>query len=175
MNSASTIGLWALMLGLGAFCFAVGYMMARKRYKRRFTADLKKFKSSINTRQQSADPVVERYRSKEVVVTAPSTQAKPREEVAAKARTSYLNYTRQKPQLDFSRIGESSAARKQDLTLIRGIGPYIEQRLNEIGIYDYEQISRLSVKDIRVLTDLIDFFPGRIEEDNWMAQATTLK
>ena len=56
-----------------------------------------------------------------------------------------------------------------------GIGPYIEQRLNEIGIYNYDQISRFKEEDIRVLTELIDFFPGRIERDNWIAQAASLK
>ena len=64
---------------------------------------------------------------------------------------------------------------KTTWAVIHGIGPYIEERLNEIGIYDFEQISRLSIQDIRVLTDLIDFFPGRIEQDNWMAQAIALK
>ncbi|MBT4473007.1 MAG: hypothetical protein HOC64_05295 [Bacteroidetes bacterium] len=61
------------------------------------------------------------------------------------------------------------------LTQINGIGPYIEQRLNEIGIYNYSQISRLQLRDIVIITSLIDFFPGRIERDNWVEQANELK
>ena len=59
--------------------------------------------------------------------------------------------------------------------MIKGVGPYIELKLNEIGIYNYDQISRLKESDIRIITDLIDFFPGRIERDNWVGQAEALK
>ena len=60
------------------------------------------------------------------------------------------------------------------MTKINGIGPYIEEKLNEIDIYTFEQISRLSPADIRALTEIIDFFPGRIERDDWVGQAKYL-
>jgi predicted flap endonuclease-1-like 5' DNA nuclease len=96
------------------------------------------------------------------------------QEIAEMARTSYLSYTKNKPTLNFENFGYADVDSKEDLTKINGIGPYIEQRLNEIGIYNYEQISRFKEEDIRVLTDLIDFFPGRIERDNWIGQAEAL-
>ncbi|MBX2826861.1 MAG: hypothetical protein KTR22_01780 [Flavobacteriaceae bacterium] len=99
----------------------------------------------------------------------------PPEEVAQKARTSYITYTLNKPQLNFDNFGHADAQNSQDLTQINGIGPYIEQKLNEIGIYNYEQISRFKDDDIRILTELIDFFPGRIERDDWVGQAESLK
>ena len=76
--------------------------------------------------------------------------------------------------LDFESIGNGDKYNADSLTQINGIGPYIEQRLNEIGIYNYSQISRLQLKDITVITHLIDFFPGRIERDNWVYQAQEL-
>ncbi|GAB5399597.1 MAG: hypothetical protein Aureis2KO_11820 [Aureisphaera sp.] len=97
------------------------------------------------------------------------------EDIAQKARTSYITYTLNKPKLNFDNFGHAEPSNKQDLTQINGIGPYIEQKLNEIGIYNYEQISRFKDEDIRVLTELIDFFPGRIERDDWVGQADGLK
>jgi len=95
-------------------------------------------------------------------------------EVAETARTSYITYTHNKPKLNFDNFGYADTSDVQDLTRINGIGPYIEQKLNEIGIYNYKQISRFKDEDIRVLTELIDFFPGRIERDNWVEQADDL-
>lgn len=104
-----------------------------------------------------------------------ATSFKSPQEIAETARTSYLTYTKSKPELNFDNFGYASQDEKDDLTKINGIGPYIEQRLNEIGIYNYDQISRFTDEDIRVLTELIDFFPGRIERDSWIAQAQSLK
>lgn len=105
----------------------------------------------------------------------PAAEAKPASEIAQNARTSYITYTYNKPKLNFDNFGYADKNETQDLTKINGIGPYIEQKLNEIGIYNYEQISRFKEEDIRVLTELIDFFPGRIERDDWVRQAEELK
>ncbi|WP_339696246.1 hypothetical protein [uncultured Marixanthomonas sp.] len=96
------------------------------------------------------------------------------EEVLKKARTSFVTYTKDKPKLDYETIGFAHSFERDDLTKIEGIGPYIEEKLNEIDIYTFEQISKLTSSDIRALTDIIDFFPGRIERDNWVGQAKSL-
>lgn len=63
---------------------------------------------------------------------------------------------------------------KDDLKKIQGIGPFIEEKLNDLGIYTYEQISQLDEKMIPTLTAAIEFFPGRIERDEWVNQADRL-
>ena len=103
------------------------------------------------------------------------SETKAPEDIARQARTSYITYTKNKPELNFENFGVSNKNNRQDLTKIDGIGPYIEQKLNEIGIYNFDQISRFKEEDIRVLTELIDFFPGRIERDDWIGQAESLK
>jgi predicted flap endonuclease-1-like 5' DNA nuclease len=60
---------------------------------------------------------------------------------------------------------------KDDIKLISGIGPFIEKKLNKLGIYTYEQISEFSPDTIHKVTDAIEFFPGRIERDHWVDQA----
>ena len=79
-----------------------------------------------------------------------------------------------KPELNFSGIGVASAAEKDDLKKINGIGPYIEKKLNNVGIYTYKQISRFTDYEIETVTQLIEFFPGRIKRDNWKQQALLL-
>ncbi len=57
-----------------------------------------------------------------------------------------------------------------DLTLIKGIGPKLSARLNELGIYHFAQIAAWSDDDVEDLDDDIDG-NGRIERDNWVGQA----
>lgn len=74
-----------------------------------------------------------------------------------------------------SRILVADAADKDDLKKINGIGPFIEQKLNDIGIYKFSQISQFDEDLINQITDAIQFFPGRIKRDDWVGQANKLK
>ncbi len=73
-----------------------------------------------------------------------------------------------------SQFPNVSADDKEDLKIIGGIGPFIEEKLNNLGIYTYEQISSFDEKMINLVTDAIEFFPGRIERDQWVKQAKSL-
>lgn len=103
-----------------------------------------------------------------------ATPIRSQQEVAAKASATYQKAL-EKKELNFDNFGYASASEKDDLTQISGVGPYIEQKLNEIGIYTYDQISRFNWEDIQTVTEMIDFFPGRMERDNWVGQAERLK
>ena len=70
-----------------------------------------------------------------------------------------------------TRIPSASSADKDDLKSIDGVGPFIEKKLNDVGIYTFEQVSQLDAELIQHITDAIQFFPGRIEKDDWMGQA----
>ncbi|MCC6724170.1 MAG: hypothetical protein IT258_06630 [Saprospiraceae bacterium] len=71
-------------------------------------------------------------------------------------------------------IPVATADQKDDLTAIKGIGSFLEKKLNGLGIYTYDQISRLDANLIDKLTTAIEFFPGRIERDDWVGQAKEL-
>lgn len=73
--------------------------------------------------------------------------------------------------LDFDNFGYGDEKNKDDLTKIEGLNPFIEEKLNQIGIYSFSQISRFTTEDIKALTHLIEYFPGRIERDKWVEQA----
>ncbi|WP_299222709.1 hypothetical protein [uncultured Aquimarina sp.] len=98
---------------------------------------------------------------------------------SAKAITSGETETKledgEKPKLNFDSFGKADESEKDDLKLISGVGPFIEKKLNSIGIYTFDQISKFTKEDIDTVTDLIQFFPGRIERDNWSDQAEKLK
>jgi predicted flap endonuclease-1-like 5' DNA nuclease len=79
-----------------------------------------------------------------------------------------------KHRIDYNTIGVAHAENAQDLTRISGIGTFIQDKLNFLGIYTFEQISRFTEKDIETVTDIIEFFPGRIQRDHWVEQATEL-
>ncbi len=75
---------------------------------------------------------------------------------------------------DYSTMGTATAAEKDDLKIISGVGPFIEEKLNALNIFTFAQISRFTKKDIEQVTKAIAFFPGRIERDEWVKQAKDL-
>jgi predicted flap endonuclease-1-like 5' DNA nuclease len=68
----------------------------------------------------------------------------------------------------------ATEADKDDLTRIKGVGSFLEKKLNGLGIYTYEQLCKLTPEWTERLTTAIEFFPGRIERDDWVGQSTRL-
>jgi predicted flap endonuclease-1-like 5' DNA nuclease len=61
------------------------------------------------------------------------------------------------------------------LQAISGIGPVIERVLNELGIYRFGQLARLTPDNIEWLASRIGWFPQRIQRDDWIGQARRLQ
>ena len=61
-----------------------------------------------------------------------------------------------------------------DLKKISGVGPVLEQKLNDAGLYKYEQIINWTPENISNYDELLSF-KGRIERENWVEQAKTLQ
>lgn len=70
-------------------------------------------------------------------------------------------------------LQEPRNGQKDNLQLIKGIGPVLEKMLNEIGIYHFDQIASLTPEDIAFINEKLAF-SGRIERDDWVAQAKAL-
>jgi predicted flap endonuclease-1-like 5' DNA nuclease len=84
------------------------------------------------------------------------------------------NIRKRKHRINYDRIGIAHKEDAQDLTAIHGIGGWIQEKLYALDIFTYEQISRFSEEDVHSVTEIIEFFPGRIERDNWVSQAKEL-
>lgn len=60
-----------------------------------------------------------------------------------------------------------------DLTLIGGIGPRIQEVLNSLGIYHYDQIADWKPENIAWIDDHLNF-SGRVKREGWVEQAAVL-
>lgn len=165
----STAWLEIFLLMLGAFL--IGYFLARAFYINKAKKDIEdlereknKYKTlsleNPNARHDEGLRVVKTRERAGKLAFEPETKLIQREDLPES--------------LDFDSFGKASDAEKDDLKLISGIGPFIEKKLNGIGIYTFSQISKFSPKDIDDITSLIEFFPGRIKRDNWTKQAKDL-
>ncbi|MEM1361704.1 MAG: hypothetical protein AAGF94_08305 [Pseudomonadota bacterium] len=57
-----------------------------------------------------------------------------------------------------------------DLKKLNGVGPKLEELMNENGIYHYEQIASWTPEQVAWIEEKLSF-KGRIERDGWIAQA----
>lgn len=76
--------------------------------------------------------------------------------------------------INYETIGYATEEIKDNLQEIQGIGPYTEEKLNDLGIYTFDQISKFTDSEIEVVTELIKFFPDRIKNDKWVGKARNL-
>ncbi len=62
-----------------------------------------------------------------------------------------------------------------DLKKVNGIGPVMEKKLNQIGIFTFDQVSKMTATEYDLLDSITGSFPGRAQRDDWAGQAAKLK
>lgn len=143
---------WIMMIVAGMLGFFIGYASHKK--------NIVRLEGSLVATKHDLD---ECHRSKMPVAEGEDEE------------TTVLNRIRSRSnELNFTRIGVASVAIADDLKEIMGIGPFLEKKLHAIGIYTFRQIANFTREDIDTVNDIIEFFPGRIERDNWVRQAAEL-
>lgn len=60
-----------------------------------------------------------------------------------------------------------------DLTRISGVGPVLVEKLNALGITTFLQIAAFSDDDVANVNEVLNF-KGRVEREDWVAQAEKL-
>ncbi len=68
---------------------------------------------------------------------------------------------------------DSAPAKVDDLKLINGVGPKLEETLNELGIYTFEQVASWTPENVAFIDARLKF-KGRIERDDWISKAKVL-
>jgi NADH-quinone oxidoreductase subunit E len=58
-----------------------------------------------------------------------------------------------------------------DLKALRGVGASLEKQLNELGVWTFEQIARMSDADLAWIDAHLTTVPGRCFRDDWVGQA----
>lgn len=92
--------------------------------------------------------------------------AEPKTEAPATAATSTA-----KPEVDARGRIAKLDGKADDLKKISGVGPVLEKKLNEAGIYFFWQVAALTAPQTEELEEEMSF-PGRITRDEWLKQAT---
>lgn len=64
--------------------------------------------------------------------------------------------------------------KRDNLQAIYGIGPKLEARLNQLGVFHFHQIASFGRDDILWVAERLEAFPGRILRDRWVEQARSL-
>ncbi len=76
--------------------------------------------------------------------------------------------------LNLDRIGQFNGTKKDDLKKISGVGPFIEKKLNALGIYKFEQLANLTDDDLKEIIKVIELPSGIVRGANWVEQARNL-
>jgi small subunit ribosomal protein S2 len=72
----------------------------------------------------------------------------------------------------FERLAAPRGA-PDDLTKLNGVGPQLEKKLNEAGIFHYWQLAAMQLADVAQLDKDLKL-NGRIERDGWVNQARSM-
>lgn len=91
------------------------------------------------------------------------------EATAPKAAAPAAGAGKKPDQLDAPR--ESGA---DDLKRIKGVGPKLEQMLNGMGFYHFDQIANWGPEEVAWVDQNLEGFKGRVSRDNWVEQAGSL-
>lgn len=128
----------------------------------------------------NASPVAKEAAPKAVAVTAPKAAAKPKAKAAPKPAAKAAPKPAPKPANDKTeakapagQLFATPKGPKDDLTAIKGVGPKLSDRLNDLGVTQYAQIGALTAKQAAELGDRIGY-KGRVERDGWVRQARAL-
>jgi len=70
-------------------------------------------------------------------------------------------------------IGKASQDVADDLKRLSGVGPALEEKLNQVGIYTYNQIAKMSEREFNILDQLIQKFP-KTKTKFWTGEANLL-
>lgn len=99
---------------------------------------------------------------------SPPAQKAPAKKAAPKAAAKPVAADGKPEMLQAAREGGAD-----NLKLLKGVGPKLEQTLNELGVFHFDQIASWRKKEIQWVDDRLKF-KGRIERDDWIKQAKVL-
>mmetsp|Transcript_18311 Transcript_18311/g.29254 ORF Transcript_18311/g.29254 Transcript_18311/m.29254 type:complete len:374 (+) Transcript_18311:6938-8059(+) len=89
---------------------------------------------------------------------------------AAKPKTPVADGPGTKPAtLEAARDGKAD-----DLKMIKGVGPKMEDLLHDLGFYHFDQVAAWTADEVAWVDQNLKGFKGRVSRDNWVTQAKAL-
>ena len=100
-------------------------------------------------------------------ITAKATPAK---KPAAKSKAAKASNKPAKPKA----LKAARKAGADDLKMIKGVGPKLENLLHGLGFFHFDQISKWTKSEITWVDENLEGFKGRVSRDKWVSQAKIL-
>ena len=75
---------------------------------------------------------------------------------------------------DLGILYSSRPGKVDDLKEISGVGPVIEEKLHDFGVYRFKQIANWNDQIVEVFAERLETFKDRIDRDEWITQAKKL-
>jgi predicted flap endonuclease-1-like 5' DNA nuclease len=126
-----------------------------------------------DAKNKKADVVKEEKPAKAAKAVKVESEEKPAKKVKAKKEDSEVVSDSEANLKTLMSIVGEAGDKRNDLKTIVGIGPKFEENLHKIGIYTFEQLSKLNEAGI-VAIEALTKSPGRVERENWVGQAKDL-
>ena len=121
--------------------------------------------------QIAREKAAERFAAMEKEMEERKAKLEDLDSEAMKKESALLRVAEKSKDIDFGILGFAVAEDKDQLQEIKGVGPFIEEKLNALGIFTFAQISRMTPDLEEKVNEAIEFFPGRVKRDEWTKQA----
>jgi predicted flap endonuclease-1-like 5' DNA nuclease len=178
INTPSLAG-WVIAAGIGAVAFAVGYVLLGLGANGSALVGgvlalvvgviLGLPSHTVPEATPAAHPVTHPAAQPVAASAAPVAEPAAAAAMPAPAPAAPAAPAAKPPTLSAARDG-----RPDDLKLIKGVGPKLEEMLHRMGIYHFDQIAAWQAAELAWVDDNLEGFKGRASRDEWVAQARTL-
>ncbi|MGM9509998.1 hypothetical protein ACS5NO_19850 [Larkinella sp. GY13] len=173
------------ILILLAFAALVGYVLARLITNSRIS----ELRAALSDQEAALDDCHRKRKAPPTVVITPPSAKKTVEYSSANLvatttngstttesdeETIFRKIASRASELNFGRIGYATLNDADDLKEIVGVGPFFERKLHTLGIFSFRQLANFTTEDVEKVSDIIEFFPDRIEREDWVGQAKQL-
>ena len=149
-------------------------MEAKEKLRKRAIERKRQMDLEEKENQVARDKAAERFSAMEKELEDRKSKIEELDAEARKKETALLRVAEKSKDIDFGILGFATADQKDQLQEIKGVGPFIEEKLNALGIYTFAQISRMNSDLEDNINEAIEFFPGRIKRDEWAKQARSM-
>ncbi|WP_424941783.1 NADH-quinone oxidoreductase subunit E [Aliiroseovarius crassostreae] len=124
-----------------------------------------------NQQRKAAKPVAEAEKAEAKAAKKPAAKKAPAKAKADKVEAAAPAATGKAKKPRTMKAPRKAGA--DDLKQLKGVGPKLEQTLNDLGFWHFDQIAKWGADEISWVDDNLKF-KGRIERDGWVEQAKIL-
>ncbi|RLA71433.1 MAG: hypothetical protein DRG09_00220 [Epsilonproteobacteria bacterium] len=159
--------------------FALGYIVAKSQSAKSKPVTSTKTETKDNSEEELevVELAVEEEPSQETLVTEETTVS---DEVEIPTENAIENALEALEELEDTKAGEIPEllseprnGEKDKLTKIKGIGPKVEEKLNDSGIFHFEQIANWTEENM-IWLEAHTLFASRVKKEAWVIESKAL-